>query len=124
MATACLRLFTFFPDRPDLSLPRFISCIARSTFLLAVGPYFRAAFFRVLDFVRVLDFLRGGISSTPFLNARRYTRRPRPVSKFTMTNISTITKSMWMSPPPMWSKNPISQKKNRTTIIVHSMPTI
>jgi hypothetical protein len=33
MAIACLRLVTFFPDRPLLSLPRFRSCIALSTFL-------------------------------------------------------------------------------------------
>ena len=32
IAIACLRLFTLFPDRPDLSLPRFILCIARPTF--------------------------------------------------------------------------------------------
>lgn len=38
MATACLRLVTFLPDRPERSLPRFISCSARSTFLLAFGP--------------------------------------------------------------------------------------
>jgi hypothetical protein len=40
IAIACLRLFTVFPDRPDLSLPRFISCIARFTFLPALAPYF------------------------------------------------------------------------------------
>jgi hypothetical protein len=32
IAIACLRLFTVFPDLPDLSFPRFFSCIALSTF--------------------------------------------------------------------------------------------
>ncbi len=41
IAIACLRLFTFFRDLPDLSLPRFISCIARPTFCEALRPYFR-----------------------------------------------------------------------------------
>ena len=35
MAIACFRSVTFFPDRPLLSLPRFISCMARSTLRLA-----------------------------------------------------------------------------------------
>src|SRR5205809_4198023 len=42
MAIACLRLVTFLPDRPLLSVPRLRSCIAFSTFLLADFPYFRA----------------------------------------------------------------------------------
>jgi hypothetical protein len=41
MAMACFRLFTRRPEPPDRSLPRFISCMARSTFWLALGPYFR-----------------------------------------------------------------------------------
>jgi hypothetical protein len=41
IAIACLRLVTFLPERPDFSLPRFISCIARPTFRLAFGPYLR-----------------------------------------------------------------------------------
>src|SRR5882672_2967569 len=45
MAMACLRLVTFLPERPDLSLPRFISCMARSTFLPALAPYLRDDFF-------------------------------------------------------------------------------
>jgi hypothetical protein len=40
IAIACLRLVTFFPDRPLLSVPCFRSCIARSTFLDAFSPYF------------------------------------------------------------------------------------
>src|SRR5580658_857186 len=40
IAIACLRLFTVLPERPDLSLPSFISCIARWTFFEALGPYF------------------------------------------------------------------------------------
>jgi hypothetical protein len=41
MAIACLRLLTVFPEPPDFSSPRFISCIARSTLLDAFFPYFR-----------------------------------------------------------------------------------
>ena len=63
MAIACLRLLTFLPLRPDLSSPRFISCIARSTLRPAFLPYLRPELFLrapVLDFLRppVLDFLR------------------------------------------------------------------
>src|SRR5205823_11652875 len=39
IAIACLRLFTFLPERPDLSVPRFRSCIARLTLLCAFLPY-------------------------------------------------------------------------------------
>jgi hypothetical protein len=39
IAIACLRLVTFFPDRPLLSVPRFRSCIAFSTFCDAFLPY-------------------------------------------------------------------------------------
>ena len=37
---ACLRLVTFFPDRPERSRPRLRSRIARSTFFDAFLPYF------------------------------------------------------------------------------------
>ena len=40
MATACLGLVTFFPLRPLRSLPRFISCIARSTLSCDFLEYF------------------------------------------------------------------------------------
>jgi hypothetical protein len=42
IAIACLRLLTLRPERPLLSLPRFISCIARRTFLPLARPYLRA----------------------------------------------------------------------------------
>ncbi len=42
IAIACLRLVTFFPERPERSLPLFLSCIARSTFFWALAPYFLA----------------------------------------------------------------------------------
>lgn len=66
IAIACLGLVTFFPLRPLFSLPRFISCISRSTSLLAEGLYFLeldflldffAAVFRPVDLVDRLDFL-------------------------------------------------------------------
>jgi hypothetical protein len=41
IAIACLRLFTFLPLRPLLSLPRFIAFISRSTDLPAFGLYLR-----------------------------------------------------------------------------------
>jgi hypothetical protein len=40
IAMACLRLVTFLPDRPLLSVPRFRSCMAFSTFREAFLPYF------------------------------------------------------------------------------------
>jgi hypothetical protein len=39
IAIACFRLFTVFPDRPLLSVPRLRSCIARFTFCAAFLPY-------------------------------------------------------------------------------------
>lgn len=44
MATAWRGLVTFFPERPERSLPRFISCIAAATFLLALALYPRGDF--------------------------------------------------------------------------------
>jgi hypothetical protein len=38
MAIACLRLVTFLPELPERSVPRFFSCIARSTFSPAFFP--------------------------------------------------------------------------------------
>jgi hypothetical protein len=38
IAIAWRRLFTFFPERPLRSCPRFISCIFSSTFSLALRP--------------------------------------------------------------------------------------
>jgi len=39
---ACFRLVTLLPERPDRSVPRFLSRIARSTFAWAFFPYFPA----------------------------------------------------------------------------------
>jgi hypothetical protein len=39
IAIACLRLFTFFPERPLLSVPFFRSCIALRTLSDAFFPY-------------------------------------------------------------------------------------
>src|SRR5829696_4718793 len=39
IAIACLRLFTFLPDRPLLSVPFFRSCIVFLTFCEAFLPY-------------------------------------------------------------------------------------
>jgi hypothetical protein len=39
IAIACLRLFTFLPERPLFSVPRLRSCIARFTFFCAFLPY-------------------------------------------------------------------------------------
>jgi hypothetical protein len=38
MAIACLRLFTFLPERPLFSVPRLRSCIALRTFCCAFFP--------------------------------------------------------------------------------------
>lgn len=56
MAMACFRLVTFFPLRPDFSLPCFIACISRLTSLPAEGEYLRPEDFFELDFLE-LDFL-------------------------------------------------------------------
>jgi hypothetical protein len=45
IAIACFWLVTFLPDRPLLSVPSFLSCIAFSTFLEAFLPYLAMAFF-------------------------------------------------------------------------------
>jgi hypothetical protein len=45
IAIACFLLVTFLPDRPLLSVPSFLSCIAFSTFLEAFLPYLAMAFF-------------------------------------------------------------------------------
>jgi hypothetical protein len=58
IAIACLRLVTFFPERPDLSFPLFISRIARSTFFPDFLPYFRVDFLRPLPFLRPVLFFR------------------------------------------------------------------
>jgi hypothetical protein len=50
MAMACFRLVTFFPLRPDFSLPCFIACISRLTSLPAEGEYLRPDDFFELDF--------------------------------------------------------------------------
>lgn len=42
IAIACLRLVTFFPEPPLLSVPRLRSCIAFSTLSLAFFPYLLA----------------------------------------------------------------------------------
>ncbi len=46
MAIACLRLFTFFFERPERSVPVFFSSMTRLTVLPTEAPYFlRLAFF-------------------------------------------------------------------------------
>jgi len=57
MAIACLRLVTFLPLRPLLSVPFFISFISLSTFFPAEGEYFRVDFFFEEDFFAELFFV-------------------------------------------------------------------
>lgn len=83
MAIACLRLVTFLPLRPLLSLPSFMARISRSTSLLAAGLYLRDVAFFAVFFAAVfllaaffVDFL------ATFLVAIRfslYLRGPRDV---------------------------------------------
>ncbi|RYE25975.1 MAG: hypothetical protein EOP51_02080, partial [Sphingobacteriales bacterium] len=42
IAIACLRLVTFLPERPDFSVPSFISSITLCTFFCALSEYFFA----------------------------------------------------------------------------------
>jgi low affinity Fe/Cu permease len=55
IAIACLRLFTFLPDPPERSVPRFRSCMAFSTFWEALRPYLRAKGHLQVSSVQVLD---------------------------------------------------------------------
>jgi hypothetical protein len=50
MAIACLRLLTFLPDRPLVSVPRFRSCIAFLTLVFAFDPYLAAIWFSFTQF--------------------------------------------------------------------------
>jgi hypothetical protein len=54
IAIACLRLVTFFPLRPDLSVPFFFRRIALSTRFDAALPYFRPR----EDFLAAMTSLR------------------------------------------------------------------
>ncbi|HVT99262.1 MAG TPA: hypothetical protein VHE33_17300 [Acidobacteriaceae bacterium] len=56
IAIACLRLVTFLPLRPLLSLPVFFSRITRATFFCAFGPYFLPD-----------DFFFAAMQHSPFL---------------------------------------------------------
>jgi hypothetical protein len=60
IAIACLRLVTFFPLRPDLSVPFFLRFIALSTRFEAALPYFlpREDFLAAMTFLRVVDGAR------------------------------------------------------------------
>jgi hypothetical protein len=66
IAIACLRLVTFFPERPERSFPCFISCISVSTDALAFGPYLRVLFFFPPDFFAV-DFFAPAFLELDFL---------------------------------------------------------
>jgi low affinity Fe/Cu permease len=55
IAIACLRLFTFLPDRPERSVPCLRSCIAFSTLLEAFLPYLRAKSHLQVVSLQVLD---------------------------------------------------------------------
>ena len=55
MAMACFGFVTFFPLRPDFSLPCFMARISRSTSLPAEGEYLRPEDFFELDLL-ALDF--------------------------------------------------------------------
>jgi hypothetical protein len=47
--------------------------------------------------------------------------RPRPVTSLTITTITTITKTIWIRPPPTWNENPRSHNISRMTAIVQSI---
>jgi hypothetical protein len=79
IAIACFRLVTFFPLRPDLSLPFFIAFISRSTDEEALGLYFLvldffAAFFAAFFFVAIALFslkpVRGSSNGKPEMTTR------------------------------------------------------
>ena len=55
IAIACFRLLTFFPELPDLSVPRFILRISRLTAVPAFFEYF--LYFLPLDFLVDIETL-------------------------------------------------------------------
>ena len=65
---ACLRLATFLPLRPDLSVPFFIARISRSTDFEALGLYFRPLDFFAGDFLAA-DFLAAVFFAVVFFAA-------------------------------------------------------
>jgi len=66
MAIACLRLFTFFPERPLRSVPAFRFFMARFTFLAAPSEYFRfVAFFVAFLAMSFSVPCRNGMSGKP-----------------------------------------------------------
>jgi hypothetical protein len=67
MAIACLRFVTFLPERPERSCPRFISCMAPPTFLLA----------RLLE--RLLDVFFAPVLRERLVFFERFEREEPPV---------------------------------------------
>jgi hypothetical protein len=65
MAIACFRLVTFLPERPLLSVPLFLRCIADLTFLPAALPYLAITLSPSIQFAQL--FLRGFQPLTPLL---------------------------------------------------------
>jgi hypothetical protein len=49
IAIACEGVVTFLAERPARNLPRFISCMLRSTFSDAFAPYFLFAFLAIFQ---------------------------------------------------------------------------
>lgn len=66
IAMACLRLVTFFPDRPDVSFPPLNSSMTFLTFCPAFLLYLRVVFFFAVFFFAVV-FLRVAILFTHFV---------------------------------------------------------
>lgn len=84
IAIACFRLFTFFPEPPERSVPRFRLCIARSTSFEAPLLYFLPP-----DFLRVamslssvsegsIEYAQGSSRLRTFSTITRWLSRDRP----------------------------------------------
>ncbi|HEY3818658.1 MAG TPA: hypothetical protein VGL81_15905 [Polyangiaceae bacterium] len=65
IAIACLRLETRFADRPDRSEPRFRSCIASPTSLLAPLLDFLELFFATIDASKLRRVGKSGTALDP-----------------------------------------------------------
>ncbi len=57
MAIACLRLVTFFPERPLFKVPRLRSCIALLTFCAAFFPYLAMVIPPLISDFRAVGFI-------------------------------------------------------------------
>src|SRR5206468_2370341 len=91
MAIACSRLFTFLPERPDLRVPRFRSCMAFLTLDFAFLPYLAIprSFSALPRVAGCVDRSAASLNRTSFVEkvARRMKSAPRASNRATALRI-------------------------------------